>query len=212
MRRVSGLVVLPVVAMLLASGCSSGAAHAQPKAKTTPTVDSCGNGPALDSSGERDAQALRTAQRYDALRRAKAAEKPACRGKSTAAPASSSTISFAEASRRYSKYSAAYLAAVTDLNHAMNPATPPTKAQLRAAIARASRGYDTWLAELSQTKWPPALKPFVDDYLRVAKTSGRQLYSHAKNATSVKDLKRPADMGKAAQISRAETLMASAVN
>jgi hypothetical protein len=61
-------------------------------------------------------------------------------------------------------------------------------AQLHSAVVQAASAYEVWIRQLQSTSWPPAVQPYVDNYLELATTKGRALFKHGLHAKSVDDL------------------------
>lgn len=91
---------------------------------------------------------------------------------------------------------------------ALSRLTPEEDAKtVHAAVERAAAGFDTWLTRLEATSWPPVAQSYVDNYLALASTTGRDIYEHAKKADSVKEFQDPAQLQAAFELAHAEALM-----
>jgi hypothetical protein len=97
-----------------------------------------------------------------------------------------------EAAQRYLAIDAAFDATTADLSKALSK-SPLDMAAVRAAITKASAGYDKRTDALRAMHWPASIKPAADKYIDLAATAGHRLMTEAEQATSLEDLTKQAD-------------------
>jgi hypothetical protein len=84
-------------------------------------------------------------------------------------------------------------------------------AQLHQAIMRAADAYEVWIQHLQSTPWPPEVQPYVDNYLDLATTKGRDLFKDGMDATTVQDLQGQQAIQDMFELSHAASLMRDAL-
>jgi hypothetical protein len=84
-------------------------------------------------------------------------------------------------------------------------------AQLHQAIVRAADAYEVWIQQLQSTPWPPEVQPYVDNYLDLATTKGRDLFKDGMDAKSVQDLQGQQAIQDMFELSHAASLMRDAL-
>ena len=60
--------------------------------------------------------------------------------------------------------------------------------EFREAVQMASAAFDDYVRQLASTPWPERAQPYVDEYVAMARTMGRDLYAKWKRARSLAEI------------------------
>lgn len=107
-----------------------------------------------------------------------------------AGPSSSSRGSDAAAkyAAKYQEINKAYLASTQDLTAALEK-RPADMKDVRAAVKKATGGYEERLSRLSAVKWPASVRDAMNDYIEVATTVSRASGKQMEDAQTVADVR-----------------------
>ncbi len=179
-----------------------------PAAKTATRFDKLRKAEEAAKAAQKVNKAAEKAARKAARAARKAGKKAQAGTATSGAAASTPALPKTEAATRYDEISQAYVAGSKELVHLLDSGHTD-QATLRDAVRKAADAYDARIAALKHTAWPATAQPYVDNYLSLATTVGRDLFERARDAKSLADLRHPSDVRATFELDHAEEAMAA---